>query len=37
MKELIGSARDGLVLPTGDVDALAEAIDCAYRGELRRG
>jgi glycosyltransferase involved in cell wall biosynthesis len=37
MKELIDSTRDGLVLPTGDVDALAEAIDCAYRGELHRG
>ena len=35
MKELVGSARDGLVLPTGDLDALTEAIDCAYRGELR--
>ncbi len=37
MKELIGSARDGLVLPTGDLDALTEAIECAYRGELRGG
>ncbi len=37
MKELVGSARDGLVLPTGDLDALTEAIDCAYRGELRGG
>jgi glycosyltransferase involved in cell wall biosynthesis len=37
MKELIDSARDGLVLPTGDLDALTEAIDCAYRGELRGG
>lgn len=37
MKELIGCARDGLVLPTGDLDALTEAIECAYRGELRGG
>jgi glycosyltransferase involved in cell wall biosynthesis len=37
MKELVGSARDGLVLPTGDMGALTEAIDCAYRGELRGG
>ncbi|HTZ85088.1 MAG TPA: glycosyltransferase family 4 protein [Solirubrobacteraceae bacterium] len=34
MKELIGSSRHGLVLPTGDLDALTEAIDAAYRGEL---
>jgi glycosyltransferase involved in cell wall biosynthesis len=34
MKELIGSERDGLVLPTGDADALAQAIDAAYRGEM---
>jgi glycosyltransferase involved in cell wall biosynthesis len=37
MKELIRSERDGLVLPTGDCDALAQAIDAAYRGELLGG
>jgi len=34
MKELIDSPRHGLTLPTGDLDALAQAIDAAYRGEL---
>lgn len=34
MKELIRDERDGLILPTGDVDALVEAIEAAYRGEL---
>jgi len=34
MKELIAAGLPGLVLATGEVDALAEAIDCAYRGEL---
>jgi glycosyltransferase involved in cell wall biosynthesis len=34
MKELIGSPRHGLTLPTGDLDALVQAIDAAYRGEL---
>jgi glycosyltransferase involved in cell wall biosynthesis len=34
MKELIGSAREGLVLPTGDLAALREAIAAAYRGEI---
>lgn len=34
MKELIAGTRDGVVLATGDVDALSEAIDAAYRGEL---
>ena len=33
MKELIDVPRRGLVLPTGDLDALSEAIDAAYRGE----
>ncbi len=33
MKELIDGPRSGLVLPTGDLDALSEAIDAAYRGE----
>ncbi|HEY4451169.1 MAG TPA: glycosyltransferase family 4 protein [Solirubrobacteraceae bacterium] len=34
MKELIGDAGAGLVLPTGDQDALTEAIAAAYRGEI---
>lgn len=37
MKELIVSGSNGMVLPTGDLDALAEAIDSAYRGELLSG
>jgi glycosyltransferase involved in cell wall biosynthesis len=37
MKELIGSPRDGLVLPTGDADALSEAIEAACRGEILAG
>jgi glycosyltransferase involved in cell wall biosynthesis len=34
MKELIGPGRPGLVLPTGELEALGEAIAAAYRGEL---
>jgi glycosyltransferase involved in cell wall biosynthesis len=34
MKDLIDPPRSGLILPTGDLDALTEAIDAAYRGEL---
>jgi glycosyltransferase involved in cell wall biosynthesis len=34
MKELIRSERDGLVLPTGGLDALTEAIAASYRGEV---
>jgi glycosyltransferase involved in cell wall biosynthesis len=34
MSELIRSERDGLVLPTGRLDALTEAIAASYRGEL---
>lgn len=34
MKYLIDSPRAGLIVPTGDLDALASAIDAAYRGEL---
>jgi glycosyltransferase involved in cell wall biosynthesis len=34
MKDLIGSEREGLVLPTGELDALTEAIAAAYRGEI---
>lgn len=37
MRELIEPGRDGLILPTGDLDALAQAIDGAYRGELFGG
>jgi glycosyltransferase involved in cell wall biosynthesis len=34
MKDLIDPPRTGLILPTGDLDALTEAIEAAYRGEL---
>jgi glycosyltransferase involved in cell wall biosynthesis len=34
MKELIDPGRNGLVVPTGDLDALTAALDAAYRGEL---
>ena len=34
MKELIDPGRDGLILPTGDLDALTETIEAAYRGEI---
>jgi hypothetical protein len=35
MKDLLAGAEGhGLVVPTGDRQALAEAIDAAYRGEL---
>jgi hypothetical protein len=34
MKELIDRPERGRVLPTGDLDALTEAIAAAYRGEL---
>jgi glycosyltransferase involved in cell wall biosynthesis len=37
MKELIEQGRTGLVLPTGDLDALTEAIEAAHRGELLTG
>jgi glycosyltransferase involved in cell wall biosynthesis len=37
MKELIDAPERGLVLPTGDLAALTEAIDAAYRGELLVG
>jgi glycosyltransferase involved in cell wall biosynthesis len=37
MKDLIVPGRDGLVLPTGDLRALTDAIDCAYRGEVFGG
>jgi glycosyltransferase involved in cell wall biosynthesis len=34
MKELIDAPDTGLILPTGDLDALSEAIEAAYRGEV---
>jgi glycosyltransferase involved in cell wall biosynthesis len=34
MKELIDPGRDGLILPTGSVEALTQAIDASYRGEI---
>jgi glycosyltransferase involved in cell wall biosynthesis len=34
MKELVDAGVNGLVLPTGDLAALTDAIDAAYRGEL---
>jgi len=37
MKELIDDGRNGVVVPTGEPSALAEAIAAAYRGELFRG
>lgn len=37
MKELIDPGRSGLVIPTGDPVALAEAIDSAYRGAALGG
>ncbi len=33
MKELIASEREGLVVPTGNLERLTEAIDAAYRGQ----
>ncbi len=37
MKELIDGPESGLILPTGDSDALCEAIEAAYRGEAFAG
>ncbi len=37
MKELIEPGRNGLVLPTGELDALTQAIEAAYRGEILGG
>jgi glycosyltransferase involved in cell wall biosynthesis len=37
MKDLIEPGRNGEVLPTGDRNALTEAIEAAYRGELLGG
>ncbi len=37
MKDLVDPGVNGLILPTGDLDALTEAIDAAYRGEVFNG
>ena len=37
MRELIEPGRNGLVVPTGDLDALTQALDAAYRGEAFGG
>jgi glycosyltransferase involved in cell wall biosynthesis len=37
MKELIGSIGEGLVVPTGDLEALTLAIGAAYGGEIFNG
>jgi glycosyltransferase involved in cell wall biosynthesis len=37
MKELIDEGRNGLILPTGDLSALIEAIEATYRGEILGG
>jgi glycosyltransferase involved in cell wall biosynthesis len=37
MKDLIDQDRSGLVLPTGDLQALTGAIDAAYRREILGG
>lgn len=37
MKDLIDPGRNGMVLPTGDLDALTDAIAAAYRGEILVG
>ncbi|MBA3809827.1 MAG: glycosyltransferase family 4 protein [Solirubrobacterales bacterium] len=37
MKELIEDPREGLVVPTGDLGALSEAIAAAYRREIFGG
>jgi glycosyltransferase involved in cell wall biosynthesis len=34
MKELVDVGVNGLILPTGDLAALTEAIDAAFRGEI---
>jgi glycosyltransferase involved in cell wall biosynthesis len=37
MKDLIDPPHTGLILPTGDLSALSEAIDAAYRREILVG
>lgn len=37
MKDLIEPGRSGAIVPTGDLAALSDAIEAAYRGELLGG
>jgi glycosyltransferase involved in cell wall biosynthesis len=37
MKDLIDPGRNGLILPTGDLGALSDAIDATYRREILGG
>jgi glycosyltransferase involved in cell wall biosynthesis len=37
MKELIDPGRTGLIVPTGSLGTLTDAIDAAYRGEILSG
>jgi glycosyltransferase involved in cell wall biosynthesis len=37
MKELLDPPRNGLILPTGNLTALSDAIDAAYRTEILNG
>jgi glycosyltransferase involved in cell wall biosynthesis len=37
MKELIDTPRNGLIVPTGDLDVLTETIEAAYRREIFGG
>lgn len=34
MKEILDPGVNGVIVPTGDIDALTEGIEAAYRGEL---
>jgi glycosyltransferase involved in cell wall biosynthesis len=36
MKELVDPGVNGLILPTGDLSSLVEAIDACYQGEILR-
>jgi glycosyltransferase involved in cell wall biosynthesis len=37
MKDLVEPGRNGVILASGETNAITEAIDAAYRGELLRG
>ncbi len=37
MKDLIGRGDNGLIVPTGDLPALTEAIEAVYRAEILNG
>jgi glycosyltransferase involved in cell wall biosynthesis len=37
MKDLIEPGRTGVIIPTGDLDVLSDAIDAVYRGEMLGG